>query len=92
MHEVLVNCLGGLSLPRKSVVRLTGRPNMILDIYRRRKTTKQQQQKTMWFIVKGGNLRHSSDVIKRVISGHLDLNKLKVCNIEVLQTLRRPNM
>ena len=29
MHEVLVNRLGGLSLPRKSVVRLTDRPNTI---------------------------------------------------------------
>ena len=28
MHEVLVNRLGGLSLPRKSVVRLTDRPDM----------------------------------------------------------------
>ena len=43
MHEVLVNRLGGLSLPRKSVVRLTGRPDMTLDVYRGRKTTKQQQ-------------------------------------------------
>ena len=42
MHEVLVNRLGGLSLPRKSVVRLTDRPDMILDVYRRRKTTMQQ--------------------------------------------------
>ena len=42
MHEVLVNRLGGLSLPRKSVVRLTDRPNMTLDVYRGRKTTKQQ--------------------------------------------------
>ena len=39
MHEVLVNGLGGLSLPRKSVVRLTDRPDMTLDIYRGRKTT-----------------------------------------------------
>ena len=39
MHEVLVNRLGGLSLPRKSVVRLTDRPNMTLDVYRGRKTT-----------------------------------------------------
>ena len=44
MHEVLVNRLGGLSLPRKSVVRLTGRPDMTLDVYRGRKTTMQQQQ------------------------------------------------
>ena len=29
----LVNCLGGLSLPRKSVVRLTDRPDMTLDVY-----------------------------------------------------------
>ena len=42
MHEVLVNCLGGLSLPRKSVVRLTDRPDMTLDVYRGRKTTIQQ--------------------------------------------------
>ena len=41
VHEVLVNRLGGLSLPRKSVVRLT------LDVYRRRKTTIQQQQQPM---------------------------------------------
>ena len=30
MHEVLVNRLGGLSLPRKSVVRLTDRPDIKL--------------------------------------------------------------
>ena len=39
MHEVLVNRLGGLSLPRKNVVRLTDRPDMTLDVYRGRKTT-----------------------------------------------------
>ena len=39
MHEVLVNRLEGLSLPRKSVVRLTDRPDMTLDVYRGRKTT-----------------------------------------------------
>ena len=44
MHEVLVNRLGGLSLPRKSVVRLTDRPDMTLDVYRGHKTTMQQQQ------------------------------------------------
>ena len=43
MHEVLVNRLGGLSLPRKSVVRLTDRPDMTLDVYRGRKTINQQQ-------------------------------------------------
>ena len=44
VHEVLVNRLGGLSLPRKSVVRLTDRHDMTLDVYRGRKTTIQQQQ------------------------------------------------
>ena len=43
MHEELVNRLGGLSLPRKSVVRLTDRPDMTLDVYCGRKTTIQQQ-------------------------------------------------
>ena len=44
MHEVLGNRLEGLSLPRKSVVRSTDRPDMTLDVYRGRKTTIQQQQ------------------------------------------------
>ena len=43
MHEVLVNRLGGLSLPRKCVDRLTDRPDMTLDVYSGRKTTTQQQ-------------------------------------------------
>ena len=44
LNQVLVNRSGGLSLPRKSVVRLTDRPDMTLDVYRGRKTTQQQQQ------------------------------------------------
>ena len=44
MHEVPVNRRAGLSLPRKSVVRLTDRPDMTLDVYRGRQTTMQQQQ------------------------------------------------
>ena len=55
MHEVLVNRLGGLSLPRKRVVRLTDRPDMTLDVYRGRKTTMQQQQNpTIWITVGQG--------------------------------------
>ena len=45
MHEVLVNRLGGLGLPRKSVVWLTDRPDMTLDVYRGRKATMQQCKK-----------------------------------------------
>ena len=48
VHEVLVNRLGGLSLPRKSVARLTDRPDMTLDVYRGRKTTIQQQQQVLF--------------------------------------------
>ena len=44
MHEELVIRLGGLSLPRKSVVRLTDCRDMTLDIYCGGKTTIQQQQ------------------------------------------------
>ena len=51
MHEVLVNRLGGLSLPRKSVVRLTDRPDMTLDVYSGRKTTTQQHQQILKTIV-----------------------------------------
>ena len=43
VHEVLVNRLGGLSLPRKSVIRLTDHPDMTLDVYHGRKTTMQQK-------------------------------------------------
>ena len=48
VHEVLVNRLGGLSLPRKSVVRLTDHPDMTLDVYHGRKTTIQQQQQQLF--------------------------------------------
>ena len=47
VHEVLVNRLGGISLPRKSVIRLTDSPDMTLDVYRGRKTTTQQQQRSI---------------------------------------------
>ena len=43
VHKVLINRLVGLSLPRKSVVRLTDRPDMALDVTRGRKATQQQQ-------------------------------------------------
>ena len=54
MHKVLVNRLGGLSLTRKSVVRLIDRPDMASDVYRGRKTTKQQQQQKKNRIIWGG--------------------------------------
>ena len=32
MHEVLANRLGGINLPRKSVVRIIDRPDMTFDV------------------------------------------------------------
>ena len=46
MHEVLVNRLGGLSLPRKNVVRLTDRPNMTINVYLGHKKTTQHNNKS----------------------------------------------
>ena len=42
VHKVLVNGLGGLSLRRKSVVRLTDHPDMTSAVYHGRSTTQQQ--------------------------------------------------
>ena len=41
--EELINRLGSLSLHRKSVVRLTDRPDVTIDVYRGCKITTQQQ-------------------------------------------------
>ena len=59
VHEVLVNRLGGLSLPRKSVVRLTDRLDMTLDVYRGRKTTIQQQGNDAFCLEQVNILRNS---------------------------------
>ena len=66
MHEVLVNRLGDLGLPRKSVVRLTDRPDMTLDVYRGRKTTIQQWSKSVETRTRIGPLR-SDRLIKHPI-------------------------
>ena len=68
MHEVLVNRLGGLSLPRKSVVRLTDRPDMTLDVYRGRKTTIQPTMRSLLFIlVKSGLRKYSFEILWLVV-------------------------
>ena len=75
MHLVLVNHLGGLSLPRNSVVKLTNAPDMIIVVYLGRLARTQQQQPTLvrfiaffMFVTKiaGGGLillRHCFDLI-----------------------------
>ena len=51
MHLLLVNCLGGLSLPRKSVVRLPDCPDMTIAVYYRgRKATNNKQHYFTFFV------------------------------------------
>ena len=88
MHEVLVNCLGGLSLPRKSVVRLNDRPDMTLDVYRGHKTTttttilegipqSSKQTKAMFSFIKM--------VGKQVgVPIHLNIPFNYICHVEIL--------
>ena len=64
MHQVLVKRLGGLSLPRKSLVRLTDCPDMTLDVYRGRKTTIQQQS------MRGNTADQKSDNQFRLLSNY----------------------
>ena len=65
MHEVLVNRLGGLTLPRKSLDWFTDRPDMTLDVDRGRKTTtttkKKKKKKTANL---GTNLKHDQMMCK----------------------------
>ena len=63
MHEVLVNRLGGLSLPWKSVARLTDRPDMTLDVYRGRKTTMQKNICTLTFKICGSVFTRTVEAI-----------------------------
>ena len=76
MHEVLVNRLGGLSLPRKSVVRLTDRPDMTLDVYRGRKTTIQQFNNNLSVILSwwksDNNQGYESGVFNHSPAQHID--------------------
>ena len=48
MHEVLDNRLGGLNLPRKSVVSLTDRPDMTLDVYNNNNITVEESTSKQW--------------------------------------------
>ena len=68
MHEVLVNRLGGLSLPRKSVVRLTDRPDMTLDVYRGRKTTTQHNT-TSYLVLLLDKYMNWLSVVRQIDSG-----------------------
>ena len=74
MHEVLVNHIGGLSLPRKSVVRLTDHPDMTIDIYRGFKTTTQQHGPSLF-----EPLKFYFSCITITILGHVKLTDFGLC-------------
>ena len=76
MHEVLFNRLGGLSLPRKSVVRLTDRPDMTLDVYRGRKTTMQHKGSPARYLL-CLLIKRSRDRFRKIFS---------IVNVVLLQT------
>ena len=69
-----VNRLEGLSLPRKSVVRLTNRPDMTLDVYRGRKTTMQHGTMSCYM----GNYQYMSEDLRET-----DWNKIKNNDIDI---------
>ena len=73
MHEVLVNRLGGLSLPRKSVVRLTDRPDMTLYVYRGRKPTIQHEYVLLSFPHVCTDLRVKMDKALKALQDYGDL-------------------
>ena len=74
MHEVLVNCLGLLSLPRKGVVRLTVHPNMTIDIYHGGKTATQQHGPSLF-----EPLKFYFSYITITIIGHVKLTDFGLC-------------
>ena len=73
MHEILVNRLGGLSLPRKSVVRLTDRPDMTLDVYHGRKTTTTSDS----LLPNGHKNSHLSETAKLISVSEFGVNSLQ---------------
>ena len=75
---------GPLSLPRKSVVRLTDRPDMTSDAYRGRKTTIQQQQLSynelntssllrigVWYVKTGKRIGNDAKINPIIVPGHI---------------------
>ena len=86
MHEVLVNRLGGLSLPRKSVVRLTDRPDMTLDVYRGRKTTMQHESNwSVLYVWEEIPVEHNATIIIKVAIVPSEVShRLKYCLKEQL--------
>ena len=80
MHKVLVNCFGGLSLPKKSVVRLTDCPDMTLDLYPGCKTTQHNnnnKENTVWYVGEFSNSVDPDELVHYELH-HLDLHKSRL--------------
>ena len=79
MHEILVNRLGGLSLPRKSVVKLTDRPDMTLDVYHGRKTTTQHNNNT----IKGEPIPVGEVILQFFLDNFMPLFRLRIFQMQL---------
>ena len=85
MHEVLVNRLGGLSLPRKSVVRLTDGPDMTIDVYRGHKPTIQQYNNNPF--LPGNLLKDQRQTVQTQIRCHIMWHLIRVYIVVVVVAL-----
>ena len=99
MHEVLVNRLGGLSLPRKSVVRLTDCPDMTLDVYCGRKTTMQQQQQSgisleslILIVLSTCPAKNQAGCIERVVHHSHENQKFYLFKIAINEKCQKPKL
>ena len=81
VHEVLVNPLGGLNLPRKSVVRLTDCPNMTIDVYCAHKTTTQHNKQIQV-------PKFTTKIYKKCYTKKIKKYYKTFCPITVLKALR----
>ena len=86
MREVLVNRLGGLSLPRKSVVRVTDRPNMTLDVYRGRKTTIQYNTIIFLNIYNDNNNNKNTEAMYGILAVHCIFIYCTLCFYHLLNS------
>ena len=81
MPDVLDNRLGGLSAPRKSVVRLTDRPDMTLDVHRGRKTTLQQLQNLTYNFTNLKGARHTVYSVYAMLHQYFNDIKIEIRNV-----------
>ena len=89
VHGVLVNRLGGLSLPSKSLVRLTDCPDMTIDVYCGRKKQHNGITRLYYFIcqIPQKNFKH---LAKGIYSNNFKQLPRDQANVDVLKNLYGP--